>query len=365
MSDLASDLLSKPRAQLKRQIWRRRILWAVVIALGLVVFMVLGDGETFGDEDASNTIGGFSLVACAVLAIIASRCTRRIEHIERSINDLKVSLALTNGDQAEADRLLAQDIHTAAASATSRWQDQNDYGLLFIAVGVFVLIYFGFELDAFLKLAATGEKSEAYMEDYESEVAALGLVAAGLIGWGVATLRNASFTAATAERLDVERELTRYVAADEVVDRRAAQARKLFLLNEQGLQRYYRFNRTNARWALILAAICVATGLGITYMALALMTGGKVSGEADVLVAIVGAAGTIMVNVVAAVVLRMQGSIWANVNSFHERLVRTHEMFLAHVIAAEIADEDKRNDTLSAIAAGLSGDRPKPGQKAE
>ena len=95
------------------------------------------------------------------------------------------------------------------------------------------------------------------------------------------------------------------------------------------------------------------------------MTNGELSGDADVLVAIVGAAGTIMVNVVAAVVLRMQGSIWANVNSFHERLVRTHEMFLSHVIAVEIEDADKRHDTLSAIATGLSGERTKADRKAD
>ncbi len=362
-SDSLEHLLAKPQAQLTYQRRRRGFLWVAVVIFALLTIIALGEG--FSDVDTSNTIGGFSIIACAILAIIASRGTRRIEAIERSLNDLKITHALSNGEQAEADRLLAHDVHTAAAAATSRAQDQNDYGLLFIALGVFTLIYFGFELDAFLDAYALGEKSEAYLDDNESEVVALGLVAAALIGWGVATLRNASYTAMTAERLDVERELTRYVAADEVVDRRAAQARKLFLLNEQGLQRYYRFNRTNARWALVLAAICVATGLGITYIALALMTDGDLSGEADVLVAIVGAAGTIMVNVVAAVVLRMQGSIWANVNSFHERLVRTHEVFLAHVIAVEIEDTAKRNETLSTIAAGLSGDRPKPETKAD
>jgi hypothetical protein len=74
-----------------------------------------------------------------------------------------------------------------------------------------------------------------------------------------------------------------------------------------------------------------------------------------------------MINVVAAIVLRVHTSVSANVNAFHERLVRTHEAFLANVMATEIEDPARRDEAYAVVAAviGRGSDGGGSGKNAE
>ena len=72
------------------------------------------------------------------------------------------------------------------------------------------------------------------------------------------------------------------------------------------------------------------------------------------IVAVVGAVGTILVNYVAAIFLKMHTAAATALGEFHERLVGTHRLFLANVLASRISDDTKRQDTLADLAKAIT-----------
>jgi len=72
------------------------------------------------------------------------------------------------------------------------------------------------------------------------------------------------------------------------------------------------------------------------------------------MIAITGAASTIMVNVVAAIIIAMQRSVGRDLNDFHRRLVATSDIFLANVIAARLPEAPLKQDTLARMALAMA-----------
>lgn len=330
------------RAHLARQ-RRRARLWGRV-HLGLAVLSGLILLLVFASDDPDDVAGGLFLILTAVFAIVSSRHGLRVEALERSLNEFDILLpdeGLSDGDRTRQRLILAQKNLTLSRD---RALNGLVYAILFLGIGGFVAVYVGASLPDFLSRYHGGEAGTPFMESYESELLGGGFMAVAFLAWGTALLVMARSARRDAEHQEVERELMRFRSTEH-----GAQARKLFLLNGYGLERYYEVNRFNNRLAMGVSVLCILGGIGVTVWTITLvLEGGRAEGE--VLVAAVGAANAIMVNVVAAIVLRMQGAIWANVDSFHQRLVRTHELFLANVIAADLEDPDLRQKALAEVA---------------
>jgi len=57
-----------------------------------------------------------------------------------------------------------------------------------------------------------------------------------------------------------------------------------------------------------------------------------------------------MTNVVAAIYLQMHSKASEALGQFHERLVRTNQMFLANVLASRVSDDKQRRDLFGDMA---------------
>lgn len=223
-------------------------------------------------------------------------------------------------------------------------------GIVLGSLAITLLVWLGFSLEDFLREYHGGDRySLEELYEYELEVVSIGLIALLLTGWGITRFRSAKSARLEYNRLEVEQEI---LPVEEQPD--AARSRKLLLINQRNLESYYSINRFNSRVTITVAVFCVIAGLGITLWTIQAVIGSTATeAGSKVVIAGVGAANAIMVNVVAAIVLRIQATISSNVNAFHDRLVRSHDIFLANVIAAEIDDDQIRRETLASIAKAI------------
>jgi hypothetical protein len=305
------------------------------------------------------------MIAGGALAIMASRAGLSAETVEQSLADLAAMDPDPALDDLDRQRLKLVQTQKSLMLTRSRALNSLVYAILFLSVGAFALTYMLASLPDFLDRyyatdvtgalrTPTGEEA-AWLEGYEEELLGYGFVGTALAGWGVSLLITARSARRDAERLEVEQELMRFrTNAD------SALARKLFLINGQSLDKYYDINRFNNRIAMSVSVLCIGIGVAITVWTVQLVIDTPPD-QGQLIVAAVGAANTIMVNVVAAIVLRMQGTIWANFDAFHQRLVRTQELFLANVIAADLDTPEarRRSQALLAEAIAQAGQSPR------
>ena len=151
------------------------------------------------------------------------------------------------------------------------------------------------------------------------------------------------------------------------IEPREVRAERLFRMNQYELRKYYDLNRNQNRIIVIIGISCILLGLGVVIFTLYLVNDGFQSARngADVnglevwaksIVAVVGAVGTILVNYVAAIFLKMHSAASTALGEFHARLVETHKLFLANVLASRIDDDAKRQDILGALAKAMTID---------
>jgi hypothetical protein len=359
-SDAVGGYRQELAARLARERrWGRGSLNAALAMLGVGIVALLVGG------DAAETVQGLAIILGGALAIIASRAGLSAEAVERSLAEL----AAMDPDPAlsDADRARLRLVQTQKSLMLTRNRALNSlvYAILFVSVGAFALTYMLASLPDFLERynatgaggirhMPTGEEA-AWLEGYEEELLGYGFVGSAVMAWGIALLITSRSARRDADRLEVEQELMRFrTNAD------SALARKLFLLNGQSLDKYYDINRFNNRIAMSVSVLCIGIGVVITVWTVRLVIGTPPD-QGQLIVAAVGAANTVMVNVVAAIVLRMQGTIWANFDAFHQRLVRTQELFLANVIAADLDTPEarRRSQALLSEAIAQAGQPPR------
>lgn len=227
-------------------------------------------------------------------------------------------------------------------------------GVILSSLSVMLVVWFALSLEDFLREYHRQDQSESRYSDeelyvYELEVVSIGLVALLVTGWAVTRFRSARSGRREIERLEIEHELMPVVDLPD-----ASRARKLLMVNQRNLSSYYAINRFNSRVTLSVAILCVLAGIGITIWTIqSVLSSDTPATTSKLVVAAVGAVNAIMINVVAAIVLRIQSTISSNVSAFHDRLVRSHDIFLANVIAAEIDDAGLKRETLSAISKAI------------
>jgi hypothetical protein len=146
------------------------------------------------------------------------------------------------------------------------------------------------------------------------------------------------------ERLEFESEMMAYEAS--VAQLRAE---KRFRINEQQLRRYYEQNLNQGAWVFWAGIGCVAFGIAavaLTFYAVARASGQT---EAQIVMGAVGAVGAILSNYVAAIYLKMHAAAAESLRAFHARLVSTHELFLANLLASSVS-EARRDEALCTLA---------------
>lgn len=351
-SDLETRLARERR-------WGRRALNGALSMIGVVVVALIVGGEV------AETFQGLAIIAGGALAIMASRAGLSAETVEQSLADLAAMDPDPNLDEIDRQRLKLVQTQKSLLLTRNRALNSLVYAILFISVGAFALTYMLASLPDFLdryhatdatgaRLTPSGEEA-AWLEGYEQELLGYGFVGTALVGWGLSLFITARSARRDAERLEVEQELMRFKTTAD-----SALARKLFLINGQSLDKYYDINRFNNRIAMSVSVLCIGIGVAITVWTVRLVID-TAPDQGQLIVASVGAANTIMVNVVAAIVLRMQGTIWANFDAFHQRLVRTQELFLANVIAADLDTPEarRRSQAMLSEAIALAGQPPR------
>jgi drug/metabolite transporter (DMT)-like permease len=153
--------------------------------------------------------------------------------------------------------------------------------------------------------------------------------------------------------LQFEHDLLRYK-----VEPFESRAEKLLSVNQVQLRRYYELNLQQARAVFIVGLGCIGAGLTVVGATLWLVSSppGKETpdNQTQIVVALVGAVGTVLTNYVAAMYFKMYNAISASLVRFHRELAATHDLFFANVLTTGIAVPSERSQTLVKLAMALA-----------
>jgi hypothetical protein len=137
-------------------------------------------------------------------------------------------------------------------------------------------------------------------------------------------------------------------------------AERLFFLNGSEIQRYYRLNLHQNTWIFCVGLICIGIGIAIIgatlYLVLVMIEADGAQGTANkVIVAAIGAVGTLATNFVGAMYLKMHAEAAKALNDFHQRLVNSHALFLGNVLASRISNQTSREAAFRDMANAIAG----------
>ncbi len=132
-------------------------------------------------------------------------------------------------------------------------------------------------------------------------------------------------------------------------------AEKTLRLNDAQLQRYYSLNLSQNTWVFVVGIGCMLLGLTLVGATLYLVINHAEDLDSKIITATLGGVGTLLTSYVAAIFLKMHASATQHLGGFHSRLVDTHQILLASVVASRIADETLREKTLSELSLRVAG----------
>lgn len=138
-------------------------------------------------------------------------------------------------------------------------------------------------------------------------------------------------------------------------------AEKMLGNNDFQLRRYYELNLEQCSKIFWVGLLCLVAGGGVIAGTLyAVYAVSDPQGESTkIILGVVGAVGSILINYVGAVFLKMHSEILATLKEFQNKLVVTQELYLASVLAARIHDGPIRHETLKALSCAIAErDRP-------
>jgi hypothetical protein len=138
-------------------------------------------------------------------------------------------------------------------------------------------------------------------------------------------------------------------------------AEKMLGNNDFQLRRYYELNLEQCSKIFWVGILCLVAGGGVIAGTLyAVYAVSDPQGESTkIIIGVVGAVGSILINYVGAVFLKMHSEILATLKEFQNKLVVTQELYLASVLAARIHDDSLRHETLKALSCAIAErDRP-------
>ena len=139
-------------------------------------------------------------------------------------------------------------------------------------------------------------------------------------------------------------------------------AEKLFRINEYQLERYYKINLKQNSWIFFFGLACVLIGflmIGVTFYFIFELPNlidipNDKAGTVQILVAALGAVGTLATNLVAAMYLNIYSKTAQAVSEFHGRLVKSHGLFLGNMLASHIEKSELRDSAFKEVAVGIA-----------
>lgn len=153
--------------------------------------------------------------------------------------------------------------------------------------------------------------------------------------------------------VDFEIDLQRF----EVLSRER-RAEKILRMNNVQLRRYYDVNLNQNVWVFALGIGCIVAGLGIIGGAFYLVLQIADSTESKLVTAGLAAVGSVLVNYVAAIYLKLHAGTSANLGEFHSRLVETNQVLMGNLLASRIEDDATRWKTLGELSLKVIQQRP-------
>ncbi|WP_437884404.1 TRADD-N-associated membrane domain-containing protein [Pseudomonas sp. LRF_L74] len=119
-------------------------------------------------------------------------------------------------------------------------------------------------------------------------------------------------------------------------------AEKTLRLNDAQLQRYYSLNLSQNTWVFVVGIGCMLLGISLVGATLYIIINYTTNLDSKIITASLGGVGTLLTSYVAAIFLKMHASATQHLGGFHSRLVDTHQILLASVVASRISNEQLR-----------------------
>jgi hypothetical protein len=138
-------------------------------------------------------------------------------------------------------------------------------------------------------------------------------------------------------------------------DEREQRATKLLQVNQFDLRRYYEQTLRQGSQIFYVGVVCILLGFAIIGVAFWLIQDGRTNGLSEkIVVAALGAIGGVLANFIAVIYLRMFSKTIKSVGQFHHRLVVRDRLNFSNILAAKIATDRVREQTLSEMARQLA-----------
>lgn len=184
-----------------------------------------------------------------------------------------------------------------------------------------------------------------------------GLMAALFLVYGITFLFGTFYLDSTLrtirpqiEDLDFQIHLKQMSGSSDIEKRSEEQLR----YNNLQLSRYYEQNLRHNNSAFWLGVFCIFIGTCVIAATFYFVLYVGKSLDAQIVTGVIGGIGAIMTNFIAAIYLMMHGSTTKNLAGFHSRLVDTHKILLANLVASRIENSETREETLKQLAINLS-----------
>jgi hypothetical protein len=129
-------------------------------------------------------------------------------------------------------------------------------------------------------------------------------------------------------------------------------AEKMLGNNDSQLRSYYVLNLEQCSKIFWVGILCLCAGIGVIAATLYAVKTSTSDQNTQIVVGAVGAVGTILINYVAAIFLKMHSEILTILKDFQSKLVDTQELYLANVLTSRISD-DKRSDALKDLSIAM------------
>lgn len=173
----------------------------------------------------------------------------------------------------------------------------------------------------------------------------------GLFGFSFPVLFPISYQQELVQAIQNEIDLR--VDENEKLPQRAT---RLFLVHQNELKRYYDQILHQGAWIFVAGIALIALGFGIIIVTLSLIAASPPGTDLtkQVVTGVIGGAGTFATDFVAAVYLQMYKGTADAVKDFHTKLVATHDLHYAHLLAAQIEPETAAQAVIGKIALAIA-----------
>jgi hypothetical protein len=138
------------------------------------------------------------------------------------------------------------------------------------------------------------------------------------------------------------------------VSPRESRAENMIRISNIQLRRYYDLNLTQNVWVFGLGVFCIILGVGVIGVTIYLLLKVAEGIDSKIITGAVGTVGSLLVNYVAAIYLKMHSNASSNHDLFHSRLVETHQMLLGNLLASRIENDEKRWETISFLSKNIA-----------